>query len=733
MLNDLCNFTNDPKSVLNLSRSDGKTALHLASAYGTVLFVRKILSLGAMVDERCMAGRTPIHDAILSDNEDKEDIAAVLLEAGAGTNITDKDKMAAIHHATNIGNENIIKKLLQKGANVMTVNSIGQTPLHLAVNHGPPVLESLFSGGPGRDIPDVNARSSDGVTPLHLAAVVGNIEIMELLLKKGADPTIAAGKWKESALEMLYHNCLIKLKQDEMACNIRIAQQLSDDALIVATPRPINTSLHFATVFRSIAVASPDLSDGYERLSNQMDCLAVKLMQHCLNRNHALSLVEEDGNYLLNYALKYKHKKFISVPVVQRLLHGIWHGSILNYVTYPEISQSWPYFVLFFFTPILYPIALILYSITWLLGVCCSCHSNGGDLNGGGGGCCRCSCFGNKLYKAFREALDSYFQFVSEIALNCPAVKFQGNLMSYSVFLMLLFIKSQYLLISTTYIAYIDALLLAFLIGQLLEEVQQYRNEKSFWLYVNKSGNVFDFINIIGQLTLNIVGNVVSYHSYDVIRIYGPGIEVGMALITIVACIRLLYFVEVSNLLGQMQITFVSMAKDFFLVFAFQASALVAFGLVLTKVYSLAVISSHSIITNITVENAVLNATSTALSENATADLTEVDKYLLYVQNSTNSLSVYTVSLFWGLFGLSKIEDFDVDSRAIEYIGKILLGAYNLFAVIVLLNTLIAKMSDTYNRIEVSHWCCQCSKRHLWPCCAKNYYSFLQAGRLSFS
>ncbi|XP_077869029.1 uncharacterized protein LOC100374891 [Saccoglossus kowalevskii] len=309
MLNDLCNFTNDPKSVLNLSRSDGKTALHLASAYGTVLFVRKILSLGAMVDERCMAGRTPIHDAILSDNEDKEDIAAVLLEAGAGTNITDKDKMAAIHHATNIGNENIIKKLLQKGANVMTVNSIGQTPLHLAVNHGPPVLESLFSGGPGRDIPDVNARSSDGVTPLHLAAVVGNIEIMELLLKKGADPTIAAGKWKESALEMLYHNCLIKLKQDEMACNIRIAQQLSDDALIVATPRPINTSLHFATVFRSIAVASPDLSDGYERLSNQMDCLAVKLMQHCLNRNHALSLVEEDGNYLLNYALKYKHKK----------------------------------------------------------------------------------------------------------------------------------------------------------------------------------------------------------------------------------------------------------------------------------------------------------------------------------------------------------------------------------------------------------------------------------------
>jgi len=41
--------------------------------------------------------------------------------------------------------------------------------------------------------PDVNAKDEFGYTALHLAADRGNINVVELLLKHGADPTIKDG------------------------------------------------------------------------------------------------------------------------------------------------------------------------------------------------------------------------------------------------------------------------------------------------------------------------------------------------------------------------------------------------------------------------------------------------------------------------------------------------------------------------------------------------------------
>ncbi|XP_077863895.1 short transient receptor potential channel 4-like [Saccoglossus kowalevskii] len=60
-------------------------------------------------------------------------------------------------------------------------------------------------------------------------------------------------------------------------------------------------------------------------------------------------------------------------------------------------------------------------------------------------------------------------------------------------------------------------------------------------------------------------------------------------------------------------------------------------------------------------------------------------------------------SLFWALFGVNNLDSLTVEGDTdwvIEVVGYILYGAYHLIAIIVLLNILIAMMSNTYTRID---------------------------------
>lgn len=70
------------------------------------------------------------------------------------------------------------QKALQAGANPMTTNKWGQTPLHLATQFGHEVARLLLA------MPDVNPNCEDlrGQTPLMQVAMQGNVRILKLLL-----------------------------------------------------------------------------------------------------------------------------------------------------------------------------------------------------------------------------------------------------------------------------------------------------------------------------------------------------------------------------------------------------------------------------------------------------------------------------------------------------------------------------------------------------------------------
>lgn len=79
--------------------------------------------------------------------------------------------------------------LLPNGTKVelpRSVNDYNATALFSAIlKSRVPLLESLLKSGI-----NVNVRNSDGMTPLMAAASTGNIEIIRLLLAKGADTSI---------------------------------------------------------------------------------------------------------------------------------------------------------------------------------------------------------------------------------------------------------------------------------------------------------------------------------------------------------------------------------------------------------------------------------------------------------------------------------------------------------------------------------------------------------------
>ena len=89
--------------------------------------------------------------------------------------------MLAAYH----GRADTVHQLLEAGADPEIANDRGQTPLAAACFKGDTAaVEALL------ERVDVNAHSGDGRTALMIAAMFNRTEIMELLLRRGADPAL---------------------------------------------------------------------------------------------------------------------------------------------------------------------------------------------------------------------------------------------------------------------------------------------------------------------------------------------------------------------------------------------------------------------------------------------------------------------------------------------------------------------------------------------------------------
>ena len=163
------------------------TPLYLASGLGKLAVARVLLSHGADVTAQCKDNQTSLHQA------EGEEVARLLLEHGADGNALDVKNRTPLHSVSGLGGVGVARTLLEYGVDPNARDAENATPLHLASN--PDYNWSRYGDreyiGVVRLLlqysSDIHARDDEGRTPFMRATGKRHHEIMQLLLKHGAE------------------------------------------------------------------------------------------------------------------------------------------------------------------------------------------------------------------------------------------------------------------------------------------------------------------------------------------------------------------------------------------------------------------------------------------------------------------------------------------------------------------------------------------------------------------
>ena len=173
----------------------GQTALYMGSSCGYADVVRSLVDRGADLNMKCQdwidgsdVKWTPLHATIYREHRD---IAILLLEAGADTEILSSLDQTALYMASSRGFAEVVRLLIDRGADVDAKcddrNDFGhvrRTPLHVAsIRRRSEIAKMLLERGA-----DVHCQDNWGWSPLHDAAQHGFNNVSRLLLDHGTNP-----------------------------------------------------------------------------------------------------------------------------------------------------------------------------------------------------------------------------------------------------------------------------------------------------------------------------------------------------------------------------------------------------------------------------------------------------------------------------------------------------------------------------------------------------------------
>jgi len=172
--------------TLHKSRTDfglkphAKDLFYIAERYG-VDDVKKVLETGVDINQKNDSGFTPLLIAVTENNLD---IVKYLVSKGADLTLKNNQGFNALIIATNENHVEIAEYLLEKGADITTTDPRNKRQaIHIAARLGYiGILDVLLKKGV-----DVNQATANKEMPLHLAVQSLYVPSVKYLVKKGAD------------------------------------------------------------------------------------------------------------------------------------------------------------------------------------------------------------------------------------------------------------------------------------------------------------------------------------------------------------------------------------------------------------------------------------------------------------------------------------------------------------------------------------------------------------------
>ncbi|MDX2213077.1 MAG: ankyrin repeat domain-containing protein [Oculatellaceae cyanobacterium bins.114] len=155
--------------------------LHLLSMLGDYPNIAQLLiDAGADVNAKTQSPEmTPLMATATAGHKD---IADLLIQSGARINAKAKDFQTSLHYAVRRGHVALVELLIEKGADV-NADSNGGTPLCIAAESGHYHVSEFLIAHKA----NVNDGGKSELPPIHRATLNNHIEIVELLIRNGAN------------------------------------------------------------------------------------------------------------------------------------------------------------------------------------------------------------------------------------------------------------------------------------------------------------------------------------------------------------------------------------------------------------------------------------------------------------------------------------------------------------------------------------------------------------------
>ncbi|XP_077984510.1 transient-receptor-potential-like protein [Glandiceps talaboti] len=539
--------------------------------------------------------------------------------------------------------------------------------VEMMVNH--PSISREMLGGDWSKMTKESSDYSPDISPVILAAHCNQFEILQLLLTRGA--TIS----RPHAVTCSCEICVARQHEDSLRHSlhrINTYKSLASPAWISLTSSdPILSAFKLSWELEHLAMRENEFKDVYQQLSEQCKTYAVDLLDQCRSSEEVIAVLNRDSDpedeyaeddvmagkitlSRLKLALKYEQRQFVAHAHTQQLLTSIWYEGLPGW----RKANGLVKIIICLSVIILLPFMALWYLILP--------RSKVGQL------------------------------------LRTPFMKFMNHSISFGFFLVLLVLASTVRFesdnsSSANYVESprgrdpnaIEILIASWVFGFIWGECKQLW-EEGLKAYIRQWWNWLDFIMLSLYLcTISLrfaawwLKDSGKYPNLELTdgeqqRQYWPGddptlISEGVfAVANVFSFFRIIYLFQANPYLGPLQISLgcmlIDIAKFLFIFFL----VLLSFACGLNQLYWY-----HGKVSSVNGE--------------------EPSAFL--------SLDSSMQNLFWALFGLVSTDEIKLPAGLeghvyTETVAEALFACYHVASIIVLLNMLIAMMSNSYQEIE---------------------------------